>query len=155
MRKISIIKHAQGAPGLRLFGLGPNFMPANALEKLKILFNRNAFWAKNRNKQQIKKMLKHSSVIVTIWSKTNLIGFGRATTDKVYRAVLWDIIISKDSQRLGLGKIIIESLLNDKNIKSVERVYLMTTNSIDFYTQLGFQRHSKQYLLLLDKMKVK
>ena len=151
MRKISLIKHATGAPGLRVFGLGPNFIPSNGLEKLKLLFNQNAFWAKNRNKQQIRKMLKNSSVIVTIWNQENLIGFGRATTDKVYRAVLWDIVISKKSQRLGLGKIIIEALLNDKSIKSVEKVYLMTTNSTDFYIQLGFEQNSQQSLLLLDK----
>ena len=151
MRKISLIKHATGAPGLRLFGLGPNLLPNHALEKLKLLFNQNAFWAKNRNKNQIRKMLSNSSVIVTIWHKANLIGFGRATTDKVYRAVLWDIVISKKSQRLGLGKIILKALLNDKNIKSVERVYLMTTNSTDFYKQLGFKKYSQQSLLLLDK----
>ncbi len=151
MRKITLIKHATGAPGLRLFGLGPKLKPSNALEKLKLLFNQNAFWAKNRNKHQIKKMLKNSSVIVTIWNQENLIGFGRATTDKVYRAVLWDIVISKKSQRLGLGKIIIEALLNDKSIKSVEKVYLMTTNSTDFYIQLGFEQNSHQSLLLLDK----
>ena len=155
MRKISLIKHATGAPGLRVFGLGPNFIPSNGLEKLKLLFNQNAFWAKNRNKQQIRTMLCHSNVVVTIWSKANLIGFGRATTDKVYRAVLWDIVISKKSQRLGLGKIIIESLLNDKHIKSVEKVYLMTTNSKDFYKQLGFKENSQQSLLLIDKTKSK
>ena len=151
MRKISLIKHATGAPGLRFFGLGPNLKPSNSLEKLKLLFNQNAFWAKNRNKKQIRKMLSNSSVIVTIWNKENLIGFGRATTDKVYRAVLWDIVISKKSQRLGLGKIILEALLNDKNIKSVDRVYLMTTNSTDFYKQLGFKQNFQQSLLLLDK----
>ena len=151
MRKISLIKHATGAPGLRFFGLGPDLRPSNSLEKLKLLFNQNAFWAKNRNKKQIRKMLSNSSVIVTIWNKENLIGFGRATTDKVYRAVLWDIVISKKSQRLGLGKIILEALLNDKNIKSVERVYLMTTNSTNFYKQLGFKQNSQQSLLLLDK----
>ena len=150
MRKISIIKHAKGAPGLRLFGLGPNLIPRNGLQKLKLLFNQNAFWAKNRNTHQIKKMLRHSSVVITIWSKANLIGFGRATTDKVYRAALWDIVISKKSQRLGLGKLIIETLLNDKNIKSVERVYLMTTHGKEFYMQLGFKENSQQSLLLLD-----
>ena len=153
MSKISLIKHATGAPGLRLFGLGPKLKPSNALEKLKLLFNQNAFWAKNRNKHQIRKMLKNSSVVVTIWNQKNLIGFGRATTDKVYRAVLWDIVISKKSQRLGLGKIIIEALLNDKNIKSVERVYLMTTHSIDFYKQLGFKKNSQQSMLLIDRSK--
>ena len=148
---IHIIKHAPGAPGLRFLGLGPGLVPCKGIKKLQRLFNQNAFWAKNRNKNQIRKMLSNSSVIVTIWHKANLIGFGRATTDKVYRAVLWDIVISKKSQRLGLGKIILEALLNDKNIKSVDRVYLMTTNSTDFYKQLGFKQNFQQSLLLLDK----
>tara|TARA_B100000700_G_C14688701_1_gene688864 strand:- start:240 stop:719 length:480 start_codon:yes stop_codon:yes gene_type:complete len=150
MRKIAIIKHAKGAPGLRLLGLGPNLIPRNGLKKLQLLFNQNAFWAKNRHTHQIKKMLRHSSVIVTIWSKANLIGFGRATTDKVFRAALWDIVISKKSQRLGLGKLIIETLLNDKDIKSVERVYLMTTHGKEFYIQLGFQENTQQSLLMLN-----
>ncbi len=151
MSDISIIKHALGAPGLRIFGLGPNLKPSDGIQKLQILFNQNAFWAKNRKKEEIKKMLANSSVVITLWSKTNLIGFGRATTDKTYRAILWDIVISKNSQRLGLGKVIIEALLNHKNIKSVEKVYLMTTNSANFYKQLGFTENSNQTLLLLHK----
>ena len=146
---IHIIKHANGAPGLRFLGLGPSFLPSEGVKKLQKLFNQNAFWAKNRKKEEIKKMLANSSVVVTLWSNTNLIGFGRATTDKTYRAILWDIVISKNSQGLGLGKIITEALLNHKNIKSVEKVYLMTTNSADFYKQLGFTENSNQTLLLL------
>ena len=108
MKDISLIKHASSAPGLRLFGLGPAFKPMKGLEKLQFLFNQNALWAKDRNISQIKKMLAHSNVIITLWNKNNLVGFGRATTDQVYRAVLWDIVVSKDLQRVGLGKIIVE-----------------------------------------------
>jgi len=50
---------------------------------------------------QIKQMLANSNVIITLWNKNNLVGFGRATTDQVYRAVLWDIVVSKDVQRVG------------------------------------------------------
>ncbi len=151
MRDISIIRHALGAPGLRLLGLGPGFKPSKGIQKLQLLFNQNAFWAKNRSQAQIKEMLANSNVIVTIWNKTNLIGFGRATTDKVYRAVLWDIVISKKSQRTGLGKTILEALLNDKKIQSVEKVYLMTTKSSAFYKQLGFRENPSQSLLLLSQ----
>ena len=150
MKDISLIKHASSAPGLRLFGLGPAFKPMKGLEKLQFLFNQNALWAKDRNIDQIKKMLAHSNVIITLWNKNNLVGFGRATTDQVYRAVLWDIVVSKDVQRVGLGKIIVEELLKDKKINSAEKVYLMTTDSQDFYKQLGFQININQSLMTLN-----
>tara|TARA_B100001029_G_C14627978_1_gene217626 strand:- start:56 stop:514 length:459 start_codon:yes stop_codon:yes gene_type:complete len=150
MNDISLIKHASSAPGLRLFGLGPALKPIQGLEKLKILFNQNTSWAKNRTIEQIKQMLANSNVIITLWNKKNLVGFGRATTDEVYRAVLWDIVISKDVQRLGLGKVIVEELLNDKKIKSAEKIYLMTTNSEDFYKQLGFKVNIDQSLMMLN-----
>ena len=41
MKDISLIKHASGAPGLRLFGIGPAFKPIKGLEKLQVLFNQN------------------------------------------------------------------------------------------------------------------
>ena len=150
MKDISLIKHASSAPGLRLFGLGPAFKPMKGLEKLQFLFNQNALWAKDRNIDQIKKMLAHSNVIITLWNKNNLVGFGRATTDQVYRAVLWDIVVSKDVQRVGLGKVIVEELLKDKQINSAEKIYLMTTNSSDFYKQLGFKINKNQTLMMLN-----
>ena len=150
MKNLSLIKHASSAPGLRLFGLGPAFKPVQGLKKLEILFNQNTAWATGRSIEQIKQMLANSNVIITIWNNNNLVGFGRATTDKVYRAVLWDIVVSKEVQRVGLGKVIVEELLKDKKINSVEKVYLMTTNSKDFYKQLGFKVNNQQTLMILD-----
>ena len=155
MERISLIKHASGAPGLRLLGLGKAFKPINGLKRLQSLFNQNTLWAQKRSKAQIKTMLANSNLIITLWSGSELIGFGRATTDQVYRAVLWDIVVSKNVQRIGLGKVIIEALLNDKKIKYVEKVYLMTTNSKDFYSQLGFKAENKQTLMLLKPTKCK
>ena len=150
MKDISLIKHASSAPGLRFLGLGPTFKPMEGLKKLQILFNQNTLWAKDRTIKQIKKMLGNSNVIITLWKNNNLVGFGRATTDQVYRAVLWDIVISKDLQRVGLGKVIVEELLKDEKINSVEKVYLMTTDSKDFYKQLGFKVNINQTLMILN-----
>jgi len=150
MKDISLIKHASSAPGLRLFGLGPAFKPMKGLEKLQVLFNQNTFWAKDRSIDQIKKMLRNSNVIITLWYEKNLVGFGRATTDQIYRAVLWDIVVSRNLQRAGLGKIIVEELLKDKKIYSAEKIYLMTTDSKDFYKQLGFKVNTNQTLMMLN-----
>ena len=151
MKVISLVKHAPTAPGLRLLGMGPRLTPTNGLEKLQSFLHKNTFWARNRNKKQICKMLSHSAVVVSLWHNNQLIGFGRATSDIVFRAVLWDVIIAPDQQGLGFGKLIIEAILTNKKIKSVERIYLMTTNSSEFYKQFGFKLNNEQSLLSINK----
>ncbi len=96
-------------------------------------------------------MLFNSTVVVSLWHHNKLIGFGRATSDLVFRAVLWDVVIDSKHQGLGMGKLIIEAILKNKNIRSVEKIYLMTTNSSEFYKQLGFNINKKQSLLILNK----
>ena len=39
-----------------------------------------------------------------------MVGFGRATTDGIYRAVLWDVVVAGDLQGKGLGRKVIASL---------------------------------------------
>ena len=151
MKVISLVKHAPTAPGLRLLGMGPRLNPTNGLEKLQSFLNENTFWARDRNKKEICKMLSNSAVVVSLWHRNQIIGFGRATSDHVFRAVLWDVVIASDRQGLGFGKLIIEALLANKKIKSVERIYLMTTKSCEFYKQLGFKLNNKQSLLVINK----
>ena len=149
MNGISLVNHAPTAPGLRLLGIGPKLTPTNGLEKLQSFLNKNTFWARGRNKQQICKMLLNSTVVVSLWHHNQLIGFGRATSDLVFRAVLWDVVIAADQQGLGFGKLMIETILTNKKIQSVERVYLMTTNSSGFYEQMGFKNAKSQSLLYI------
>ena len=151
MQKIILIKHLVGAPGLRLFGLGPRLTPVNAVDQLKDLFESQSFWAKGRKKKEINKMIKNSSCVITIWQGNRLIGFGRATSDWIYRAVLWDIVIVKDQQNSGLGKLLVKTLLSSNSIKDVEKVYLMTTNSKDFYKTCKFKEIKIQSLLINQK----
>ena len=148
MKKVTVIKHILGAPLLKTFGLGPYMMPAKALHQLKKLLQNNSFWAIDREINDLKRMLSHSNCIITLWKNRKLVGFGRATSDWTYRAVLWDVIIDKDYQKLGLGKLLINELLESNAIKNVEKVYLMTTNCREFYKNNGFKEVTNQSLLI-------
>ncbi len=148
MSKIVLIKHFSGAPFLRLFGLGPKLIPVNAILQLQKLLENQSFWARDRKKKDLKKMIKNSTRVITLWEDYRLIGFGRATSDSIYRAVLWDIVVVKDKQNSGLGKLLVNSLLSSKSIKDVEKVYLMTTNSKDFYKTCKFEEVKAQKLLI-------
>ena len=148
MNKISLINHSKGALGLRFFGLGPNLKPNNGLNKLQRLLGNNTFWAKNRTIKDLKKCLANSDVIVSLWVGDEIVGFGRALTDGIYRGVLWDIVIDQNYQGKGFGKLIVKSLLSSKKIKNTEKLYLMTTNKKLFYSEINFKEVTSQNLLI-------
>jgi N-acetylglutamate synthase-like GNAT family acetyltransferase len=118
------------------------------LIKLQRLLNKHAFWATDRSLSDLKTLLRHSSVVVSLWRGKRLVGFGRAHSDGLYRAVLWDVVVAGDLQGRGLGRQVVEALLKDPQLLKTERIYLMTTNSAGFYEQLGFERANNQHLLV-------
>ena len=148
MKEISLINHSKGAVGLRFFGLGPNLKPTNGLNKLQKLLDRNAFWAKSRTIKDLKKCLASSDVIVSLWVGDEIVGFGRALTDGIYRAVLWDIVIDQNHQGKGFGTLVMKNLLSSKKIKNTKKLYLMTTNKKLFYSQFNFEEVTSQNLLI-------
>ena len=153
LNSIKVIQHAPGAPGLMILGMGPNGRLVKGLQKLKELLDEETFWANERDYRSLRTMLFNSTEIISIWQEDCLIGFGRATSDKIYRAVLWDIVVKSEFKGVGIGKLIVENLINQKSIKNVERVYLMTTKKRSFYTKFGFKKELKQELMILSKDK--
>ena len=154
MNNFKIVKHAPGAPGLRILGLGPNLTPHRGIKKLISLFNKNTFWAKNRTKKMLLKMLSNSDIVISVWEDRQLVGFGRATTDQTFRAVLWDIVVDKDYQINGIGKRIVKTILKNKLISKVEKIYLMTTYCEEFYSNNGFIVSDKQSLMVYNHTRI-
>ena len=148
MTRYRLVEHAPGAPGLRWLGLGPDLRPSRGLLKLRRLLDKHAFWAQGRSQRQLRRMLQGSEVVVSLWRGKRMVGFGRASSDGIYRAVLWDVVVAGDLQGRGLGRRVVEALLASPQLQNVERVYLMTTNSSGFYQQLGFSQASPQKLLM-------
>jgi ribosomal protein S18 acetylase RimI-like enzyme len=142
-----MILHRPGAPGLRL-GLGPGLEPCDSMVQLQHLFDHETFWARGRSLKELRRMLRGSEAAVTAWRGRQLVGFGRATSDGVCRAVLWDVVVSEECKLQGLGRQLVARLLEAPLVVGAERVYLMTTNSKGFYTRLGFQESGSQHLML-------
>ena len=130
MKEISLIKHAKGALGLRVFGLGPNLKPTNGLIKLQKLLDNNAFWAKDRTINDLKKCLANSDVVISLWVGKEIVGFGRALTDGIYRGVLWDIVIDQNHQGKGFGTLIVKNLLSSKKIKNTKELSFLEAELI-------------------------
>ena len=137
---IQLIRHRRGAWRLR--------RAPGQLRQLQQLLDAHSFWASGRSEHELRRMLTGSQAVVSAWQGSRLVGFGRATSDGVFRAVLWDVVVAGDHQGRGLGRRIVEALLLQPAVYGVERVYLMTTNSAGFYEQLGFTAVDSQRLML-------
>ena len=144
---IRLISHRSGALALR-WGLGPGWMPVGALQQLQALLDDHSFWAQGRSRADLRTMLRHSAAVVSVWRGQRLVGFGRASSDGLFRAVLWDVVVAAEYQGQGLGRRIVTALLEHPRLSAVERTYLMTSNSAGFYAQLGFATVQGQKLML-------
>ncbi|AFZ01948.1 GNAT family N-acetyltransferase [Calothrix sp. PCC 6303] len=121
------------------------------LEQLQQLFTLSAFWAKERNLEDLEIAIANSEPVITVWNREKLIGFARATSDGIYRATIWDVAIHPDYQKQGLGSKLVETVLSHPRMCRVERVYLMTTHQQRFYERIGFQTNSTTTMVLYNQ----
>ncbi|MGL5939396.1 MAG: GNAT family N-acetyltransferase [Waterburya sp.] len=116
--------------------------------QLQCLLAKTAFWARERNIEDLQIAIANSNPVVTVWDQQNLIGFARATSDGIYRAAIWDVIIDPDYQGVGLGRKLVETVLTHPLVNKVERVYLTTTHQQSFYERIGFKRNETTTMVL-------
>lgn len=118
------------------------------LQQVQTLFRRTAFWAKDRSVDEWAIALANSRPIATLWDSDRLIGFARATSDGIYRATIWDVVVHDDYQGAGLGRKLVETVLTHPHVNRVERVYLMTTHQQQFYERIGFAENQTTTMVL-------
>jgi ribosomal protein S18 acetylase RimI-like enzyme len=109
------------------------------IEQLQALFQVAAFWARDRRLDDLAIALEHSTPVISAWDNDRLVGFARATSDGIYRATIWDVVVHPDYQGAGLGRKLVQTVLSHPQVSKVERVYLMTTNQRPFYEKIGFE----------------
>ncbi|MEB3341318.1 GNAT family N-acetyltransferase [Okeania sp.] len=121
------------------------------IPQLITLFNSAAIWAKNRKTKDIEIAITNSNPVVSVWDNQTMIGFGRATSDCIYRATIWDIVIHPDYQGGGLGRKLVQTILSHPQVCHVERVYLMTTHQQNFYQRIGFEYNQTTTMILYNQ----
>jgi ribosomal protein S18 acetylase RimI-like enzyme len=121
------------------------------LQQLQDLLIMGAFWARERNIEDMALAIANSDPVVTIWDGERLVGFARATSDCVYRAAIWDVVVHPEYRGVGLGRKLVETVLSDPRVNKVERIYLTTTHQQSFYERIGFQRNDTTTMVLYNE----
>ncbi|MGB7415149.1 MAG: GNAT family N-acetyltransferase [Thermosynechococcaceae cyanobacterium] len=118
------------------------------LEQLCQLMQVAAFWACDRTLEDWAIALKHSFPVISVWNQNTLIGIARATSDGIYRATIWDVVIHPDYRGEGLGRKLVQTLLAHPHMNKVERIYLMTTHHQSFYEGIGFEGNTSTTMVI-------
>jgi N-acetylglutamate synthase-like GNAT family acetyltransferase len=129
----------------------PSDTTPSDLAQLQALFQAAAFWAQDRAVEDLGIAIAHSHPVISVWDNSTLIGFARATSDGIYRATIWDVVIHPDYRSAGLGRQLVQNLLAHPHLNRVERIYLMTTHHQTFYERIGFEVNASSTLVLLQR----
>lgn len=114
------------------------------IENLLELYKHEA-WTIDRRLDDIKIMLENSHIIALIHKNNNeMIAFARFFSDLVYRAMIYDVIVSMKYRGLGYGRIVLENLINHHMLKGVERIELCCLqHNVPLYEKFGFKKVSE------------
>ncbi|MFQ6391588.1 GNAT family N-acetyltransferase [Priestia aryabhattai] len=94
---------------------------------------------KKHNEEKIKKIFTLSNVVTIAYDKDKIVGFGRAMSDGVFNAAIYDVVIEDTYQYKGIGQQIIGDLL--AQLKDISCVHLVaTTGNEEFYRKVGFSK---------------
>lgn len=95
-------------------------------------------WAHARTKAQLECMLQHGCVTVSAWKQGQMVGFARALTDHVFRALVDDVVVDSKLRGQGVGHELMNALL-----AALEEVDLILVRCgeklVPFYESFEFQ----------------
>lgn len=121
------------------------------LTQLQALFKLGAFWATERKIEDLNIAIENSEPVISVWDSQKLIGFARATSDGIYRATIWDVVIDPEYRGAGLGRKLVQTVLSHPRVNRVERVYLTTTHQQSFYERIGFEVNLSSTMVLYNQ----
>lgn len=90
------------------------------------------------HKDMHEKAFKNSYCTVFIYNDNELIGFGRAISDGVYQAAIYDVAVLEAYQGKGIGKLIVNNIL--KSVSQCNTILYASPGKEDFYNKLNFKK---------------
>lgn len=93
--------------------------------------------------KKVKIAIDHSFLTISLFykkdNKSQMIGFARATSDQIFNATIWDVVIHPEFQKRGLGKILMHEIIKQLRYHNINTITLFADPEvINFYKSLGF-----------------
>lgn len=95
---------------------------------------------------RIQRMIENATLTISAWHDEQLIGLARAITDFSYCCYLSDLAVSKEYQRNGIGRQLIERVRSYLG-EEVSLLLLSAPTAMEYYPRLGFEQTEKAFVI--------
>ncbi|MDT2612475.1 GNAT family N-acetyltransferase [Enterococcus dongliensis] len=92
----------------------------------------------NELPEKTKAAFEHSQEVVFLLEDEQIIGCGRALSDYVSQAAIYNIAIATEYQSMGLGTLVVETLV--EAVKDCNITLYTHPDTIKWYKKLGFEQ---------------
>ena len=100
-------------------------------------FLTRAYWANTRPRERTERAIQNS-LVFGVYEGERQIGLARVVTDYSIFAYLCDVFIHEDYRAHGLGKWLIQTILDHPDLRDMRRWVLVTNDAHGLYRQFGF-----------------
>ena len=100
-------------------------------------FLTRSFWAPGISKELVAKSIEHS-LCFGVFDKEAQVAFARVVTDYSTYAYLCDVYVLEEYRGRGLGKWMMEFVMNHPELQGLRRFQLVTRDAHGLYTRFGF-----------------
>ncbi|WP_299162150.1 GNAT family N-acetyltransferase [uncultured Eudoraea sp.] len=104
--------------------------------------SKQSYWAKGRGKEEVVKSMENS-ICFAVFDGNAQIGFARLVTDYVVFAWLMDVFVIDEYKNKGVGRFLMDYIMNLPEIKEVNGFGLRTRDAHGFYIKYGFHQISE------------
>ena len=100
-------------------------------------FLTRAYWANTRPRERTERAIQNS-LVFGVYEGDKQIGVARVVTDYSIFAYLCDVFIHEDYRAHGLGKWLIQTIMEHPDLKDMRRWVLVTNDAHGLYKPFGF-----------------
>ncbi len=130
-------------------------LTATQIEQLLQLY-KQTWWAKERKLAEVQRMLNQSDLLFGLCEADTqtLVAFARVLTDGIYRAIVFDVVVSEAHRRQGLGRLLLQQIVSHPVLSQVECIQLFCLpDMLPFYQKHGFEK-AEPLLLVRQRQRI-
>ena len=109
------------------------------IDQLVRLFHQSG-WIDKTDESRIGSMIENSTIVVTAWDGSRMVGFARCMTDHTYNGQINNVVVDEDYRGQGIGRQLISRIITSS--EKVTYILRADPDNIGFYEKLGFEESS-------------
>ncbi|WP_297703898.1 GNAT family N-acetyltransferase [uncultured Eudoraea sp.] len=104
--------------------------------------SKQSYWAKGRNIKEVITSMENA-ICFAVFDGKRQIAFARLVTDYVVFAWLMDVFVIDEYRSKGVGRFLMDYIMNLPSIEEVNGIGLRTNDAHGFYRKYGFHKISE------------